>query len=72
MLNLTLKKRIQAEDISDKDGKAFYKLMKNPVYGETMAYVRNRTYVRLISNKKDNLKWTSKPSYMAQKIFDNI
>ena len=27
--------------------------------------------VRLVSNKKDYLKWTSKPSYMSQKIFDN-
>ena len=33
--------------------------------------MRNRTDVKLISNKKDYLKWTSKPSYMSQKIFDN-
>ena len=36
-----------------------------------MENVRNRIYVKLVSNKKDYLKWTSKPSYMSQKIFDN-
>ena len=28
-------------------------------------------YIRLISNKRDYLKWTSKPSYMSQKLFEN-
>ena len=33
--------------------------------------VRNRIYIKLVSNKNDYLKWTSKPSYMPHKIFDN-
>ena len=33
--------------------------------------MRNRIGVRLVSNKKGYLKWTRKPSYMSQKIFDN-
>ena len=32
--------------------------------------LRNRIDARLVSNKKDCLKWTSKPNYMSQKIFD--
>ena len=36
-----------------------------------METLRNRIYVKLVSNKKDHLKWTSKPSYMSQNIFDN-
>ena len=36
-----------------------------------MENLRNRIDVKLVSNKKDYLKWTSKPSYMSQKIFDN-
>ena len=36
-----------------------------------MEKLRNRIYVKLVSNKKDHLKWTSKPSYMSHKIFDN-
>ena len=45
--------------------------MNNSVYGKTMENLRNRLDVRLVSNKKDYLKWTSKPSYMSQKIFEN-
>ena len=54
-----------------KDGKVLYKLMNNAVYGKTMENLRNRFDVKLVSNKKDYLKWTSKPSYMSHKIFDN-
>ena len=64
-------KRTEAEKNGDKDGKVLYKLMKNAVYGKTMENLRNRINVRLVSNKKEYLKWTSKPSYMSQKIFDN-
>ena len=36
-----------------------------------MKNLRNRINVKLASNKKDYLKWTSKTSYMSHKIFDN-
>ena len=36
-----------------------------------MENLRNRIDVRLVSNKKDYTKWTSKPSYMSSKTFDN-
>ena len=36
-----------------------------------MENLRNRIDVRLVSNKKDYLKWTSKPSYMSHKLLDN-
>ena len=36
-----------------------------------MENVRNKIDVKLVSNKKDYLKWASKPSYMSHKIFDN-
>ena len=36
-----------------------------------MENLRNRIVVRLVSNKKDYLIWTSKPSYMSHKMFDN-
>ena len=64
-------KRIEAEKNGDKDGKVLYKLMKNSVYGKTMQNLRNRINVKLVSNKKDYLKWTSKPTFMSHKIFDN-
>ena len=33
--------------------------------------LRNRINVKLVSNKKDYLDWTFKPSYMSHKIFNN-
>ena len=36
-----------------------------------MVNLRNRIDVKLVSNKRDYLKWTLKPSYMSQKIFGN-
>ena len=60
-----------AEESGDKDEKALYKLMNNAVYGKTMENLRNTIDVKLVSNKKDYLKWASKPNYMSHKIFDN-
>ena len=38
-----------------------------------MENLRSIIDVILVSNKKDYLKWTSKPSYMSQKMFgDNL
>ena len=45
--------------------------MNNAVYGKTMESLRNRTDVKLVRKKKDYLNWTSKPSYISHKIFDN-
>ena len=45
--------------------------MNNGVYEKTMENLRYISDVKLVSNKKDYLKWTSKPSYMSHKIFDN-
>ena len=44
-------KRIEAEKNNDKDGKAFYKLMTNAVYGKTMENLTNRIDVKFMSNK---------------------
>ena len=47
-----------------------YKLINNVVYQKTMENVRNRIDVKILRNKKNYLKWTSKPSYFSQNIFD--
>ena len=41
------------------------------VYGKTVENLRKRINVILVSNKRDYLKWTSKPNCMAHKIFGN-
>ena len=45
--------------------------MNNAVYGKAIENLRNTIDVKLVSNKKDYLKCTSKPSYMSHKILDN-
>ena len=54
-----------AEKNGDKDGKALHELINNAVYGKTMG---NRTDVRLVSNEKDCLKWTSKQTHVTKNI----
>ena len=45
--------------------------MNNAVYGKTMQNLRNRIDIKLVSNKKNYLKWISKQNYISHKIFDN-
>ena len=45
--------------------------MNNVVYGQRMENVRNRVDTKHVNDEKDCLKWTSKPAYVTQKIFDN-
>ena len=49
--------------------KDFFKLMVNSVYGKTMESLRKRIKGKLVTNEKDFLKYTSKPTYISHKIF---
>ena len=44
--------------------------MNNALYSNTIENLRDGVDIRLMNNEKGYLKWTSKPSYIAQKIFD--
>ena len=41
------------------------------IHRKTMENLRNRINLKLVNKEKDDLKWTSKPSYMSHKIFDS-
>ena len=70
MLNSRHKKNGSRKN-GDKDGKALNKLIKNAAYGKAIENLRCRIDLKFVSNKRDYLKLTSKPSYISQKIFDN-
>ena len=62
---------MEAEKNDDKDGKAFYKVMNKTVYGKTIKNITSKVDVRMVNNKKDYFRWTSKLTYVTQEIFDN-
>ena len=69
-IDFNTEKRKNAENTFEKD---FFKLMNNSVFGKTMENIRKRVDVRLVTNEKKLLKYTSKPTYVSSKIFnDNL
>ena len=66
-IDFNTEKRKNADNDFEKD---FFKLMINSVYGKTMENLRKRINVRLVSNEKDFLKYTCRPTYVTHKIFD--
>ena len=66
-IDFNTEKRKNATSDFEKDS---FKLMINSVYGKTMENLRKRINVRLVSNKKDFLKYISKPTYVTHKLFD--
>ena len=63
---LTLKKEKNAANDFEK---VFLKLMINSVYVKTMENLRKIINLRLVINKKDFLKYTSRPTHVTHKIF---
>ena len=68
-INFNTEKRTNGADSFEKD---FFKLMINSVYCKTMENLRKRINVRLVNNKNDISKYTSRPTYITHKIFDKI
>ena len=65
-------KRIEVEKNGDKYGKALSKFMNYAVYGKTMENLRKKMDVKLVSNERDYLKWTTKPSKRHAKYLTMI
>ena len=61
------KKRMSA---ANGHGKDFFKLMVNSVYGKSMENLRKGVNVKLVNNKEDYIKYTSRPTFVSQKILD--
>ena len=66
-IDFNTQKRTNAKNSFEKD---FFKLMNNSVFGKTMENIRKRVNVKLVTDKKKLLKWTSKPTYISSKNFN--
>ena len=66
-IDFNAEKRKNAANDFEKD---FFKLIINSVYGKTMGNLRKIINVRLVNNKTDFLKHTSRPTHVTNKVFD--
>ena len=66
-IGFNTKKRMCATNDFKKD---LFKLMINSVYGKAMENFRKKINVKFVNNKKDFLKYTSKPTYVTHKLFN--
>ena len=66
-IDFNTQKRANAKNSFEED---FFKLMNNSVFGKTMENIRKRVNVKLVTDQKKLLKWTSKPTYISSKIFN--
>ena len=66
-IDFNTQKRTNAKHDFEKD---FFKLMNNSVLGKTMENLRRRVNVKLVTNEKQLLKLSSKPTFVSSKIFN--
>ena len=61
-------KRKESTNESDKN---FFKLMNNSIYGKTMENLGKRIKIRVVKNSQDFIKYTSRPTCVNWKVFEN-
>ena len=65
-IDFNTQKRKEAINEADRN---LFKLLNNDVYGKTMENMRKRIKIRIIKNKKDFIKYASRPTYINHNIF---
>ena len=65
-IDFNTQKRKEATNEADKN---LFKLLNNVVYGKTMENMRKRIKIRVVTNKKDFIKNTLRPTYFNHNIF---
>ena len=65
-IDFNTQRRKEATNEADK---TLFKLFNNVVYDKTMENMRKRIKIRIIKNKKDFIKYASRPTYINHNIF---
>ena len=68
-IDFNTQKRKEATNEADKN---HFKLLNNAIYGKTMEKMRKRIKIRVVKNTKDFIKYTSRPTCVNWKVFENI
>ena len=67
-IDFNTERRKEATNESDKN---HFKLLNNAVYGKTMENMRKRIKIRIVKNSQDFIKYTSRPTCVNWKVFEN-
>ena len=67
-IDFNTQKRTISSNESDKN---FFKLINNSVYGKTMEDLRKIIKIRVVKTSQDFIKYTSKPTCVNWKVFEN-
>ena len=67
-INFNTRKRKEATNEADKN---HFKLLNKAVYGKTIENMRKRIKIIVVKNAKDFIKYTSRPTCVNWKVFEN-
>ena len=67
-IDFNTERRKEATNEADKN---HFKLLNNAAYGKTMENMRKRIKIRVVKNAKDFIKYTSRPTCVNWKVFEN-
>ena len=67
-IDFNTQNRNEAANEADKN---HFKLLNNAVYGTTMKNMRKRIKIRPVKNSQDFIKYTSRPTCVNWKVFEN-
>ena len=67
-IDFNTERRKESTNESDKN---HFKLMHNAVYGKKMENMRKRIKIRIVKNSQDFIKYTSRPTCVNWKVFEN-